>query len=140
MPDDLDCAWKSFKHTSTSGSLAITRATFPELTMNTVSGKIEVQACRSKVSCSSTSGTVAITWTAFAETSIETVSGSVHLGLPASADCRLIFATVSGNFTNQDLALQISLQQKRRLEGTLNKGGQNLAVNTVSGSLVMKKS
>jgi hypothetical protein len=137
LPDLADYGWSLFQFNGVSGRLDIARTSMKKFEFTNISGMVDLADCTSQVSGNTVSGQVNLMWLAFNGATIKTVSGHVQLFLPTTADCLLSFKTVSGNYQNSNLPIQITTQVKRRLEGTLNQGKTPLTVETVSGDLIM---
>jgi hypothetical protein len=70
---------------------------------------------------------------------MQTVNGSITLTLPASLNTEVRAATVNGDI-NSDFAVTISGRvSRRRLEGTIGGGGRLLALESVNGSITLKR-
>jgi Putative adhesin len=71
--------------------------------------------------------------------SMSTVNGSITLTLPATLSTDLRASTVNGDITAD---FPITVQGKisrRRMEGTIGGGGRTLALETVNGSITLKR-
>ena len=69
----------------------------------------------------------------------KTVNGSIALDLPADASTDINAATVNGGITT-DFAVTVSGKfNARRLSGTIGGGGRKLDLETVNGSITLKK-
>lgn len=131
------CDWSLFKLKSVSGDLSIEQAEMTRITCSTVSGKIDIGQTSAQITGDTVSGNIDIEWRSFAESSLKTVSGKIELKLPAASDCKITFTTVSGNFSNKDLSIQVSEQSKKGFIGSMNNGQKKLTVGSVSGDLKM---
>lgn len=70
---------------------------------------------------------------------MSTVNGSITLRLPASLDTELRASTVNGDISlDFPLAVQGRVT-RRRLEGTIGGGGRTLALDSVNGSITLKR-
>ncbi len=73
---------------------------------------------------------------------ITTVNGSIHLTMPTDFSADVRFSSVHGNLTT-DFALTAHTSGfsfgPTKVEGTIGKGGRELDVSTVNGSLTIKK-
>jgi len=69
----------------------------------------------------------------------ETVNGSITLGLPADLSADVDAETVNGRI-DVDFPLGGNLHQtKRELRGTIGGGGRSLKLETVNGSITLRK-
>jgi hypothetical protein len=68
----------------------------------------------------------------------KTVNGGVRVSLPAAADTSVRVETVNGGIANE---FEMSQQRKTRrsLTGTIGKGGRELRINTVNGSVALRR-
>jgi hypothetical protein len=126
---------------------------------NTVNGDVEVDGLRSDAEVSTVNGSVDISTTGYAEAttvngSIEatlgsatwprhldfrTVNGGITLRLPADTRAEVEAETVNGDITT-DFPLTVSGRfGPRRVNGTIGGGGSVLALQTVNGSIRLRK-
>ena len=70
--------------------------------------------------------------------SFNTVNGSIVLRLPDSLSTELRASTVNGDITS-DFSVSTSRVSRRRLEGTIGGGGRTLALESVNGSITLKR-
>lgn len=126
----------------------------------TVNGDVDAEGLASDVEAVSVNGgvSVATSGTAEAETvngsitatigradwqgaaRFETVNGGITLTLPAGLDADVEAETVNGDISS-DFPLTIKGRfGPRRLNGTIGKGGRELALKTVNGSIRLKRS
>jgi hypothetical protein len=132
-------AWTKLQLINVSGHLAINKADLPAIEFDSVSGKASIAGCTAAVTGKTVSGSMVVEWQTFAKSSFNTVSGKTELVLPAETSCQLTYKTVSGSFSNADLPMQISSQSARQISGNMNNGRESLAVESISGNLVMRK-
>jgi DUF4097 and DUF4098 domain-containing protein YvlB len=77
-------------------------------------------------------------WTGDAE--FRTVNGSITVTLPASTGAEVRAETVNGEIET-DFPMTVSGRiSKRRLNGTIGGGGRTLELETVNGSIQLRKS
>ncbi len=70
---------------------------------------------------------------------MRTVNGSITLTLPATVNTELRASTVNGDI-NTDFPITVQGRvSRRRLEGTIGGGGRVLALDTVNGSITVKR-
>ncbi len=70
---------------------------------------------------------------------MQTVNGSITLTLPQTLNTDVRVATVNGDI-NTDFPLTVSGRiSRRRLEGTIGGGGRTLALESVNGSITLKR-
>ena len=68
------------------------------------------------------------------EAVFETVNGSVTVTLPREIHATVRASTANGSISN-DLPLDVTTSSRRRLEGTIGRGGRELHIQTVNGSI-----
>lgn len=106
------------------------------LKSNNVSGTTEIQTVLGAVQMNSTSGKIVVHYlNAAAE--INSVSGSVSLGLPRTKGYDFILHSLGGRVTT-DFSVEGSIK-RNKIEGTVNGGGQRIALSSVSGSLIVSE-
>ncbi|WP_426751411.1 DUF4097 family beta strand repeat-containing protein [Myxococcus sp. Y35] len=98
----------------------------------TVGGRVEVNGSEGRLDVSTVEGSVTLAPRKVVTTSVSTVSGDVRLKLPARADVRLEFNSVSGRFN--DSAARLGSREK-----TYGAGTHAVEVSTVSGSLAVQE-
>jgi hypothetical protein len=69
----------------------------------------------------------------------ETVNGSITLELPGDADAELEAATVNGGIETDFQLAGESRRNRRHLSGTIGNGGRRLELQTVNGSISIRK-
>lgn len=127
-----------------------------------VSGGIEVEGLRSEVDVSTVTGDIFVSSTAMVwansvsgdieiemgnfdwdDMEFSTVSGDITLWLPEDFAADVEFNSLSGDLTT-DFDLTVRSRRNRRwigtdIEGTIGGGGRELAINTVSGDLELRR-
>lgn len=128
-------------------------------TARNVNGKVEAKGLGRYVDASSVNGSVEVATASWAKVSsvngtvrvrmgradwpgslkISTVNGSVYLELPASLSADVHFRTVNGHF-DSDFPLTVQGRFGRRsVDGRIGNGGRELDVDTVNGSVDLRK-
>jgi hypothetical protein len=129
------------------------------LTARTVNGEVAARGLSGAVDASTVNGSVEIATSATAEAStvngsivaslgrsdwageleLSTVNGGIVLNLPAGLDAELEAQTVNGRITT-DFPLQVTRRvSRRRLEGTIGRGGRELVLTTVNGDIEVRE-
>ncbi|HET7219834.1 MAG TPA: DUF4097 family beta strand repeat-containing protein [Vicinamibacterales bacterium] len=109
--------------------------------VQTVNGDVTFST-RAYGTASTVNGTVrgamgSATWTDAVK--IHTVNGSVSLDLPADTSTDLNAATVNGSIAS-DFPVTVSGRiGRQRLNGTIGSGGRSLQIETVNGSITLRK-
>lgn len=129
------------------------------LAARSVSGSVEARGLRSDVDARTVSGgvTVSTTETAQARTvsgsvtailgstagteplAFKTVSGNVTVELPAGAAANVRMRTVSGGFESDFPLTTQGRMSRRQIEGTIGGGGRSIVLETVSGSVRLRR-
>ncbi len=130
------------------------------LDANTVNGGVDAGGLQSDVYANTVNGGVKVSTSGLARAStvngsilaamgradwtgdldFETVNGSITVELPASAGARVRASTVNGGMES-DFPLTIQGKfSNRKMEGTIGGGGRDLNLETVNGSIRLKKS
>lgn len=121
-----------------------------EIEIKSKSGDMKLVNITGPVIASSTSGDMEIVMDRLSQmgpTSISLVSGFIDISLPESSKANLYMSSVSGEiYTNMDV--QLSGDQRegmhrlgggRKIEGTLNGGGVEVSLKTISGDIYLRK-
>jgi len=127
--------------TTMVGDLHVAGARGP-LVLHTVSGDVDAVTAKGPVQAASINGDVRVRVEAFGDTGavkVEAVNGSITAELPAELDAEVEASTVNGSITT-DYPLTVSGKfAGRNLKGTLGRGGRTVHLETVNGSIRMKK-
>src|SRR6266516_4713413 len=127
--------------TTVVGDVHVTGARGP-LVIHTMSGDVDVATAKGPVKAESMNGDVRVRVEAFGDTggvSATTINGSVTAELPAQLDAQVEAKTVNGSITT-DYPLTVNGKfMGRNVKGTLGRGGRNVHLETVNGSIRMKK-
>ena len=112
------------------------------LVVHTMSGDVDVVTAKGPVKVESLNGDVRVRMEAFGDSggvSAATVNGSVTAELPAQLDANVEAKTVNGSITT-DYPLTVNGKfLGRNVKGTLGRGGRDVHLETVNGSIRMKK-
>jgi len=127
--------------TTIFGDIHVAGASAP-LKIRTVSGDVDVETAEGPVNAGSVNGDVHARIRGFADTgevSITTVNGSATLELPATLDADVEANTINGAIST-DYPLAVTGKfTKHSLKGTLGRGGRDVHITTVNGSVQLKK-
>ena len=129
---------------SVNGAVTV-RGASGEVEASTVNGPLEVTGGSfERASLETVSGTLRFEGDLGKEASLEasTVSGSVQLALPASVTAQFSLTTFSGEIQNEigtAVAKRTRFTSEKQLEFTTGEGGAAVSVQTLSGSIVIKK-
>jgi DUF4097 and DUF4098 domain-containing protein YvlB len=69
---------------------------------------------------------------------MSTVNGGIALTLPSTLNTELHAQTVNGDIAS-DFPVTISKVDRRRLDGTIGAGGRTLSLESVNGSISLKR-
>ncbi|HET6528184.1 MAG TPA: DUF4097 family beta strand repeat-containing protein [Balneolaceae bacterium] len=121
-----------------------------EIEIQSKTGDIKLENITGPVIASSTSGDVDIVFSEVSSTtpsSISLVSGYIDVTMPASTKADLYLSSISGEiYTNLDIEIKgeeenmMRLAGGRNIEGTLNGGGAEISLKTISGDIYLRKS
>lgn len=123
-----------------NGSLNVSGAT-AEVQAGTVNGSIDATSEGGPVNASTVNGSVKVRMGALGSEDLHfsTVNGSVTVELPAALDADLELSTVNGRLTSDYPMMVEGRIDPRHLRATIGKGGRQLRVSTVNGSVRLIK-
>jgi hypothetical protein len=124
-----------------NGEVIIDCASAP-VVANTLNGKILVHTSVGPVTASTVNGSIEASMDALTGGDIElgTVNGAVTAVLPAKLNAVVDASTVNGR-VETDFPLEIAGKlSPRHLRGTIGSGGMTLKLNTVNGSVMLRRS
>jgi hypothetical protein len=124
-----------------NGALGIAGAT-AAVKARTVNGSIEAASTSGPVSAKTVNGSVRVRAGAIGteDVAYETVNGSITLEIPDGVNADLDMRTVNGGVTSEDFPITIQGRiDRRRIEGKLGKGGPEIRLSTVNGSIRLRK-
>jgi hypothetical protein len=124
-----------------NGGLSIEGAT-AAVKARTVNGGIEAASTSGPVSAKTVNGGIKVRAGTIGNGPVEyeTVNGSVSLDLPADLNADIEMRTVNGSITSEDFPILVQGRiDRRRLEGKIGRGGPELSVRTVNGSIRLRK-
>jgi DUF4097 and DUF4098 domain-containing protein YvlB len=110
-------------------------------TVATVNGDARLETSAGDARATTVNGSVTATVRAMGERSLhfETVNGAVNLTLPGTLSAELDAETVNGSITS-DFPIQVQGRMTpRHLAGRIGQGGRTLKVNTVNGSIRLRR-
>ncbi len=124
-----------------NGGLAISGAT-AAVKGRTVNGSVEAASTSGPVNAKTVNGSIRVRAGAMGEGPLayETVNGSITLELPDGLNADFEARTVNGSVISEDFPITIQGRiDRRRIEGKIGKGGPELRVSTVNGSIRLRK-
>src|SRR6266699_1544587 len=109
----------------------------------TVNGEVEAANLASDVQAQTVNGSIVAsmgraTWTDALD--FRTVNGAITLDLPANLSTEVRASTVNGDIVTDFPLMVTGRLGPRRLHGTIGSGGRRLALETVNGSIRLRKS
>ena len=123
------------------GDIHVAGASAP-IKVRTVSGDVDVETSQGPVTVGSVNGDVHARVRGFADTggvSITTVNGSVTSELPPTLDADVEAHTINGSIST-DYPLSVTGKfTTHSLKGTVGRGGRDVRITTVNGSIQLKK-
>lgn len=123
------------------GDVHVKGASAP-LKVRTVSGGIDVETAQGPVTIGSVNGDVHARVRGFADTgavSITTVNGSASLELPPALDADVEAHTINGSISTEYPLTVSGKFTTRNLKGTVGRGGREVRITTVNGSIQLTK-
>lgn len=123
------------------GDVHVAGASAP-LTIQTVSGDVDVETSQGPVKVGSINGDVHARVRGFADTggvAITTVNGSVTSELPTALDADVEAHTINGSISSDYPLTPGGKFTSHSLKGTLGRGGREVRITTVNGSIQLKK-
>lgn len=129
------------KASSVNGSVH-TDAVPGKQTLETVNGRIEARETTGDVSLETVNGSLTLVVKALpshGSISTESVNGSCEVSLPATTSAKLNAENVNGSI-RCELPLVDSVSERHSLKGKLGDGAGTITLETVNGSLSVKKS
>lgn len=123
------------------GDVHVTGASAPVVAA-TVSGDLNAETTHGPVNAVSVNGNVHARMNAFGDTggvSVVTVNGSVTAELPQSLDADVQATTINGSITTDYPLTASGRFTSHKLQGTVGKGGREVKITTVNGSITLKK-
>lgn len=123
------------------GDVHVAGASAP-LKIRTVSGDVDVETAQGPVTVGSVNGDVRARVRGFADTgavSITTVNGSATLEMPPALDADIEAHTINGSISTEYPLNVTGKFTTHALKGTLGRGGRDVHITTVNGSITLKK-
>ena len=123
-----------------NGGVSVSGAT-SEVNASTVNGRVSAMSSGGPVNASTVNGDIDVRMRELGTGDLEysTVNGSIEIEVPANLDADLDMRTVNGSLSAD---FPITLQGRvnpRRIRATLGKGGRRLRLETVNGSVELRK-
>lgn len=114
-----------------------------EVHASTVNGGVEVTTRNGPVGASTVNGDINVRMSALSrdgDMKFSTVNGSITVETPASLDANVSLGTLHGSISS-DYPVQLNGSfGPRHAEGTIGRGGREIRMDTVNGSLELRKS
>jgi len=113
-----------------------------EVRASTVNGGVDVSTRNGPVEASTVNGSIDVRMSSLSrdgDMKFSTVNGDVTVETPASLDARVRLGTLHGSISS-DYPVQLSGRfGPRRAEGTIGRGGREIEMETVNGSIELRK-
>lgn len=124
-----------------NGGVTVAGAT-SEVRASTVNGRVSAASSGGPVNASTVNGDIDVRMKELGTGDLEysTVNGSIEIEVPANLDADLDMRTVNGSLSAD---FPITLQGRvnpRRMRATIGKGGRRIRLETVNGSVELRKS
>lgn len=124
-----------------NGGLEISGAT-AQVLAKTVNGSVDASSTSGPVNAKTVNGSIRVRAGTMgnADVEYETVNGSITLELPEGLNADFEARTVNGSVISEDFPITIQGRiDRRRIEGKIGKGGPELRVTTVNGSIRLRR-
>jgi hypothetical protein len=113
-----------------------------EVSASTVNGNVNVTTRNGPVDAHTVNGNIDVRMAALSrggDMSFHTVNGSVTVEMPSAVDARVSLGTMHGTISS-DYPVQLSGRfGPRHAEGTIGRGGREIEIETVNGSVELRK-
>jgi DUF4097 and DUF4098 domain-containing protein YvlB len=113
-----------------------------QVTAHTVNGNVHVSTSAGPVNASTVNGSITARMNALSrdgDMKFNTVNGAISVETPSSLDANVSMDTMSGGISS-DFPVQLSGRfGPRHAEGTIGRGGRRISMNTVNGSVELRK-
>jgi hypothetical protein len=124
-----------------NGRVEVSNATGP-VRASTVNGGVEVATRNGPVTASTVNGDIDVKMSTLSrdgDMKFNTVNGSITVEMPASLDAEVDMETMHGSLSS-DYPVQISGRfGPRRARGTIGRGGRRIELDTLNGSVELRK-
>jgi len=125
---------------SVNGGVSVSGAT-SEVRASSVNGRVSATSSGGPVNASTVNGDIDVRMKELGTGDLEysTVNGSIEIEVPANLDADLDMRTVNGSLTSD---FQLTVEGRvnpRRMRATIGKGGRRLRLETVNGSVELRK-
>jgi len=125
---------------TTNGTIKLDRLK-GDVTAETTNGSINGTGLSGRVKAGTTNGSINLELDALGQggVSLETTNGGVKLTIPKDAAANISARLANGSIRTENLDVQSSGESsRRRLDGTLNGGGERIDVETTNGSITIR--
>lgn len=130
VPDGMSVAVRT-----TNGAIDLDRVV-GDVTAATVNGGVDGAGLAGRVDASTTNGGIDLQVTAVRDgVRAKTVNGGVSVVIPRDTRAQVVASVVNGGISLDNLALEESVRNRRRLEGKLNGGGPRIELDAVNGGV-----
>ncbi|MGH7717315.1 MAG: DUF4097 family beta strand repeat-containing protein [Gemmatimonadaceae bacterium] len=114
-----------------------------DVEVETVNGRIEAASTSGPVRAETVNGSIVARMDSLSgegDIQLETVNGSITAYVPASFDAILEAETVNGRITSEFPITIMGKLSPKHLRGTIGRGGRNVSLETVNGSVQLLRS
>ena len=123
-----------------NGGVTVSGAT-SEVNASTVNGRVSATSSGGPVNASTVNGDIDVRMRELGTGDLEfsTVNGSIEIEVPANLDADLDMRTVNGSLSADFPITVTGRVNPRRMRATIGKGGRRLRLETVNGSVELRK-
>ena len=125
---------------TTNGDIRLESAS-GRVDLSTTNGTIRANNVKGPVKAGTTNGNVVLELVEFSgDITADTTNGSIRLRLAGEPNARLVARTTNGSIrTDIPVTIEGGTNSRRRLEGTLGKGGPTISLETTNGSITISR-
>jgi len=139
---DLELAGRfgEVKAGTTNGDIRLESAS-GRVDLSTTNGTIRANNVKGPVTADTTNGNVVLELVEFSgDITADTTNGSIRLRLSGEPNAHLVARTTNGSIrTDIPITIEGRVNSRRRLEGTLGKGGPTISLETTNGSITISR-
>ena len=125
---------------STNGDIELA-GRFGKVKAGTTNGDIRLESATGQAELSTTNGGIVLELRDLTDDiRADTTNGSIKIRLPGDPNARLVARTTNGSIrTDYPVTIEGTVNSRRRLEGTLGKGGPTISLETTNGSITINR-
>lgn len=124
---------------ATNGDITIDRVA-GSVKIETTNGRIKGTALENSAQVSATNGEVELDFTKLGADGVkcETTNGAIFVTVPKDAKASISLRVSNGGISTENLAMAVSEQSRRRVDGTIGGGGPDIHLETTNGAISLR--